>query len=168
VAPLTVFDHLAMHPFVADLPAGWLHRLAAYGRPVLRHPGVRLFHEGAPAANFWLLRTGAVALDFHVPGRGDIVIERIGPEGVVGWSWLLPPYRWSLGAVVAAECQAIQFDAAAVRRLLAEDPEFGREMTTRFLAVTAERLHAARVRLAEMYAYPPATPQLPSPIAQDQ
>ncbi|WP_433732447.1 hypothetical protein ACQP2Y_23335 [Actinoplanes sp. CA-051413] len=36
-----------------------------------------------------------VALDFHVPGRGDIVIERVGAGGVVGWSWLLPPYPWT-------------------------------------------------------------------------
>lgn len=168
MAPLTVFDHLSMHPFLAGMPAGWLHRLAIHGRPALRHSGVRLFHEGAPATDFWLLRSGAVVLDFHVPGRGDIAIERIGAEGVVGWSWLLPPYRWSLGAVVAAECQAIQFDAAGVRRLLTEDPDLGREVTTRFLAVTAERLHAARVRLAELYAYPPDTSERSSPVPQDQ
>ncbi|MCA2218998.1 cyclic nucleotide-binding domain-containing protein [Jidongwangia harbinensis] len=168
MAPLTVFDHLSLHPFLADVPATWLHRLAMHGRPALRHAGVRLFHEGAPAGSFWLLRSGAVALDFHVPGRGDIVIERIGAEGVVGWSWLLPPYRWSLGAVVAAECQAVQLDAAGVRRLLAEDAELGRELTTRFLAVMAERLHATRVRLAELYAYPETTPRSPSPVPQDQ
>lgn len=168
MAPLTVFDHLAMHPFLADLPAGWLHRLAGCGRPVLRHSGVRLFHEGAPADRFWMLRSGAVALDFHVPGRGDIVIERIGSHGVVGWSWLLPPYRWSLGAVVAADCEALQFDATGVRRLLVEDPELGRELTTRFLALTAERLHAARIRLAELYAYPGDVPAGAGPVRRDQ
>jgi CRP-like cAMP-binding protein len=156
MAPLTVFDQMALHPFLSDLPSGWLRRLAVHGHMVLRHPGYRLFTEDAPADHFWLLRSGAISLEFHVPGRGDIVIERIGGDGVVGWSWLLPPYRWSLAAVVADECRAIEFDAAGVRRLIAEDPDLGRDLTTRFLAVTAERLRAARHRLVDLYAYPTA------------
>src|SRR3954469_17031824 len=98
---LTVFDLLASHHFIADLPSPWLHRLAARGRPVFRSCGQRLFREGGVADRFWLLHSGAVAIDFPVPGRGDIVIERLGPGTVVGWSWLRPPYRWRFGAVVA-------------------------------------------------------------------
>jgi hypothetical protein len=154
MAPLTVFDQIALHPFLNDLPFGWLQRLAVHGRVILRYPGYRLFIEDAPAGQFWLVRAGVVALDFHVPGRGDIVIERVGGDGVVGWSWMLPPYRWSLGAVVADECHAIEFDAVGVRQLIAEDPDLGRELTGRFLAVTAERLRAARHRLVDLYAYP--------------
>jgi CRP/FNR family cyclic AMP-dependent transcriptional regulator len=154
MAPLTVFDQIALHPFLNDLPSGWLYRLAMHGRMVQRHPGHRLFAEEAPADRFWLVRSGVVAIDFHVPGRGDIVIERVGSDGVVGWSWLLPPYRWSMGAVVAVECRAIEFDAAGVRQAIAEDPDLGREITARFLALTAERLRSARHRLIELYAYP--------------
>ncbi len=152
---LTVFDQIAMHPFLGDLPAGWLRMLAPHARMILRHPGHRLFAEDGPADRFWLLRCGAVALDLHVPGRGDVVIDRVGADGVVGWSWLLPPpHRWSLGGVVAEECHAVEFDATGVREVLAGDPDLGREMTLRFLAVTAERLQATRRRLLELYAYP--------------
>jgi CRP-like cAMP-binding protein len=154
MAPLTVFDQMALHPFLSDFSSGWLRRLAVHGRMALRRPGYRLFAEDAPADRFWLLRSGTVSLEIHVPGRGDIVIERVVGDGVVGWSWLLPPHRWSLGAVVADECRAVEFDAAGVRELIAEDPDLGRELTIRFLAVTAERLHAARHRLVDLYAYP--------------
>jgi CRP-like cAMP-binding protein len=154
MAPLTVFDEIAMHPFLADLPTGWLQRLAPHGRLILRHPGGRLFAEDQPATTFWLIRSGAVALDFHVPGRGDIVIERLGAGEVVGWSWLLPPFRWASGAVIADECRAVEFDAAGVRAELAEDPDLGRELTARFLGVLADRLQASRRRLVELYAYP--------------
>ena len=150
---LSVFDQLVVHPFLAGLPADRLQRLAAHGRPVLRHTGYRLFPEHGPADRFWLLRTGVVALDFHVPGRGDIVIERVGAGSVVGWSWLLPPYRWTLGARVAEDCHAIEFDAAGVRRLIRDDPALGHELTTRFLAVMGHRLQAARHRLVELYGY---------------
>jgi CRP-like cAMP-binding protein len=153
MAPLTVFDQITMHAFVGDLPSNWLYRLAAHGRTVLRHPGDRLFDEGGPARHFWLVRSGTVALDFVVPGRGQIVLERVGADSVVGWSWLIPPYRWTLGAVVAQPMRAVEFDAGGVRALIAEDPDLGRELTTRLLAVVAGRLQAARSRLAELYAY---------------
>jgi CRP-like cAMP-binding protein len=154
MAPLSVFDQLVLHPFFGDLPAGPLRRLAVHGRPMMRHTGHRLFREEGPADRFWLLRSGVVALDFHVPGRGDVVIERVGAGNVVGWSWLLPPYRWTLGAIVAEDCHAIEFDAVRVRSLISEDPDLGRELTARFLAVMGSRLQAARHRLVELYAYP--------------
>jgi CRP/FNR family transcriptional regulator, cyclic AMP receptor protein len=154
MGPLSVFDQLVMHPFLGDVPAGQLRRLAPHGRPVLRHTGYRLFREGAPAEHFWLLCSGVVALDFHVPGRGDIVLERVGAGSVVGWSWLRPPYRWTLGAAVAEDCQAIEFDAARVRSLISADRELGQELTARLLTVVGGRLQAARRRLVGLYAYP--------------
>jgi CRP-like cAMP-binding protein len=154
MAPLSIFDQLVLHPFFAELPAGWLRPMAVHGRPMLRHTGYRLFRQDAPADRFWVLRSGVVALDFHVPGRGDVVIERVGADSVVGWSWLLPPYRWTLGAIVAEDCHAIEFDAVQVRSLISQNSEFGREFTARFLAVVGSRLQAARHRLVELYAYP--------------
>jgi CRP/FNR family transcriptional regulator, cyclic AMP receptor protein len=154
MATLTVFDHLALHPFLGDLPSPWLYRLSAHGRPVMWPATRRVFREDAPAENFWLLCSGAVVLDFHVPGRGDVVIERIGADGVLGWSWLIEPRRWTLGAVAAEDCRAIEFGARGVRNLLAEDPDLGREVTSRFVEVMAARLQAARHRLVELYAYP--------------
>lgn len=150
----TVFDQLAMHDFTADLPADWLRRWAVHGRPVFHGSRHRLFSSGDAADKLWLINSGAVVLDFPVPGRGDIVIERLRHGSVVGWSWMLAPYRWRFGALVAEDLHAIEFDAVQVRDLIAADPELGRELNGRFLAVLADRLHAARGRLAELYAYP--------------
>lgn len=154
---LSVFDLLAVHDFVADLPAEWITRLAATGHPVYYGAGHRLFREDGSADRFWLLHNGTVAIDFYVPGRGDIVIDRVGPRTLIGWSWLTVPYRWQFGAVVADDIRAVEFDAAAVRNLIEDDPDLGRELTTRILRVTAERLQKARHRLVELYAYPGVT-----------
>jgi len=155
---LSVFDLLTLHEFVGDLNEDWLRRLAAAGRPVFRSTGHRLFREDAPAERFWLVHSGVVALDFHVPGRGEIVVERVGPGTVVGWSWARPPYRWRFGAVVVEDIRAVEFDAVQVRAMIAEDAELGRELTARLLDTVAERLQAARHRLVELYAYPADTP----------
>jgi CRP-like cAMP-binding protein len=155
---LTVFDLLALHDFVADLPNGWLRRLAVYGRPVHYVAGYRMFREDGIADQFWLLHSGVVAVDFHVPGRGDIEAERIGAGAVVGTAALLPPYRWRLGALVVDDVRAVEFYAAGVRAIMAEDPDLGRELYRRLLLAAEERLEAARHRLVELYAYPSVRP----------
>jgi CRP/FNR family cyclic AMP-dependent transcriptional regulator len=154
MSSLSVFDLLAMHDTVSDLPANWLQRLAGTARPVFLGLGHRLCREDAHADHFWLINSGTVAIDFYVPGRGDIVVERVGAGAPVGWSWMRPPFRWRFGAVVADNVHAIEFDAARVRTLIKEDPDLGRELTGRILDVVSGRLQSARHRLIELYAYP--------------
>ncbi len=148
---LSVFDHLALHPFLAELPAEDLHRLSRRARRVMWPVNRRLFRAGGPAERFWLLHAGEVVLDMDIPGRGDVVIERIRAGSVLGWSWLLPPRRWATGAVAGEVCQAIEFDANCVRALMARDDRLARDLSTRFLAVVAGRLQADRRRLVELY-----------------
>jgi CRP/FNR family cyclic AMP-dependent transcriptional regulator len=143
----TMQDRLAEHPFLAGLPAAWLEPMSLHARRSARHAGGRLFHEGGSAGRFWLLVDGRVAIDTTVPGRGEVVVGTLGPGAVVGWSWLFPPYTWHFGALVVAETQAIEFDAAGVLRLCERDPALGFELTRRFLGVALDRLQATRDRL---------------------
>lgn len=152
---LSVFDVLVLHPVVGDLPATWLSRLASHARQACHITDHRLLREDEPADRFWLVRSGMVAIDLHVPGRGDIVVEELGAGSVVGWSWLIPPYRCRYGAIVTDDIRAIEFNAAGVRSMIAEDAELGCELQSRMLAVMADRLETARNRLIELDAYPP-------------
>jgi len=151
---ITTQDLLASHPFLEDLPEPWLERLSYQGKRAVHHIGSRLFHEGSRADRFWLIRDGRVALEFNVPGRGDIVIEQLGPGSVVGWSWMFPPYRWHFGAVAAEQTLSVELDGTGVRRLCDDDPALGYELTRRFSAVLIDRLQAARMRLVDLYGYP--------------
>ncbi|HEU5108242.1 MAG TPA: cyclic nucleotide-binding domain-containing protein [Micromonosporaceae bacterium] len=149
-------DLLTEHPFLDGLAPAALDRLAAYAHPVYRAAGHRLFADGRPAQRFWLLRTGQVALDLHTPGRGDVVIETLGPGALVGWSWLFEPRRWQFGAVVMEPVRAIEFDASGVQHLMSEDPALGYDLTRRMMAVMLGRLQATRTRLLDLYRYPEA------------
>ena len=91
-----------------------------------------------------------------MPGRGDVGIETIGPGGVLGWSWLFPPYRWQFGAVATQRSTAVELDADGVRRLMESDDTLGRQLTSRFMSVVVDRLQASRVRLLDLYGYPTA------------
>ncbi|GAA3185596.1 cyclic nucleotide-binding domain-containing protein [Streptomyces virens] len=136
----------------AALSATNRERLMRIAREVSFEAGTRLFEEGHRADRFWIIRTGTVTLDLHVPGRRAAVVESLGPGELVGWSWHFPPYLWQLGAEAMSPVRAWQFDAEAVRAMSAQDPEFGRAIATWVGRVVAHRLHAARIRLLDLYA----------------
>ncbi|MFJ6939665.1 Crp/Fnr family transcriptional regulator [Streptomyces sp. NPDC101118] len=136
----------------AALPADFRARLMGAAREVNFDEGARLFREGGRADRFWIVRTGAVTLDVHVPGRRAAVIESLGPGELVGCSWLFRPYTWRLGAEAATPVRAYEFDAAAVRRLMDADTAFGSALGHWVGQVLAHRLQAARVRLLDLYA----------------
>jgi CRP-like cAMP-binding protein len=145
------YDLLHAHPFLAGMTPHQLDRIARWGHRSLFHAGARVFSEGGKAERFWLIREGQIALDVHIPGRGDVVIEALGPGAVLGWSWLFPPHRWQFGATAVAQTLTVELDGAGVRGLCEEDPEIGRELYRRFIAVVVDRLQATRLRLLDLY-----------------
>lgn len=136
----------------AALPTEHRTRLTSLAREVSFDVGARLFEEGRRADRFWIIKTGTVALDLHVPGRRAAVIESLGHGELVGWSWHFPPYVWQLGAEATSPVRAYEFDADAVRKLCDEDPEFGRAVAVWVGRVVAHRLQSARIRLLDLYA----------------
>ncbi|MGA5798111.1 cyclic nucleotide-binding domain-containing protein [Streptomyces cellulosae] len=133
------------------LPAEHRERLMAAAREVSFPQGTRLFEEGGRADRFWVIRTGTVELDMRVPGRRPVVIERLGHNELVGWSWLFRPHVWHLGAEAATPVRAYEFDAASVLAMYDEDPELGREVARWVGEVVAHRLHSARIRLLDLF-----------------
>ncbi|MFE6757996.1 cyclic nucleotide-binding domain-containing protein [Streptomyces sp. NPDC057684] len=76
----------------AALPVEHRERLMRIGREVSYNTGTRLFEEGHRADRFWVVRTGTIALDPHVPGLRAAVVESLGPDELAGCSWHFPPY----------------------------------------------------------------------------
>ena len=138
---------LAGHPFLRGMPPGQLDALAAAASDVTFPAGHRIFDDGGFAARFWLIQSGHVTLDVHVPGSGRVTVDSIGIGDLLGCSWLFPPYRWAFGAACVTPVRAFEFDAAAIRERCTADPEFGAELRQRLLQVLARRLQSTRTRL---------------------
>jgi CRP/FNR family transcriptional regulator, cyclic AMP receptor protein len=145
---------LAAQPFLRGMPPAQLHELAGLCEHVTIAAGQRLFEEGSRAGQFWIIDAGQVTLDANVPGRGRVIIERLGRNDVIGLSWMLPPYQWRFGAVATQPTQAFTFDAAAVRAACGADTALGYEISRRFSAVLVRRLQATRARLLESWTGP--------------
>ncbi|MER5796151.1 cyclic nucleotide-binding domain-containing protein [Streptomyces sp. NPDC001980] len=134
------------------LPSGDRERLMRFAREVSFPQGTRLFEEGARADRFWIIRSGRVELDMHVPGRRAAVIENLGHDELIGWSWLFTPHVWHLGAEATTPVRAYEFDAVAVRSMCQDDPALGNAVSQWVGQVLAHRLRASRTRLLDLYA----------------
>jgi CRP/FNR family transcriptional regulator, cyclic AMP receptor protein len=144
---------LAAHPFLRGMSPDQLSVLAEAARDVSFPARHRLFEDGGNATRFWLIQSGHVSLDLHVPGEGPVVIETVGMGELLGLSWLFPPYKWAFGAVAATAVEAFEFDAPTVRERCAADPGLGYELNQRIARVLAQRLQATRIRLIARSGY---------------
>lgn len=148
---ISVAALVAAHPFLEGLDPDQRALVAGCARLARFSTGELLCVEGAPADTFYLLRDGHVSLDVHDPSRGAVVIETVGPGAVVGWSWLVPPYRWTFDARASEPVAAIALDGACLRRKASEDPALGFALLTRVTATLLDRLQATRLRLLDLY-----------------
>src|SRR5260370_11561302 len=91
---------LTAHPFLRGMSRDHLAVLAETATDVCFPARHRLFEDGGHAARFWLIQSGYVTLDVHVPGRGPGKIGTHGMGGVVCWLWVGPPEPLAVRAVV--------------------------------------------------------------------
>jgi CRP/FNR family transcriptional regulator, cyclic AMP receptor protein len=145
---------LAEHSFATGLTGSQLERLAALAVSVEMPAGQRLFEEGGPAASLWLIRSGRIALDLRIPGRGRLIVETLGRGDELGLSWLMPTAQWQFGAVAQQDTATFELSSAGVTCLCETDHELGYHLTRHLLTSAVTRLQAARIRILDLYATP--------------
>lgn len=143
---------LAEEPVLADVEARHVGLLAGCAKIVRFEPGQRIVAAGEPAERFWILRHGSVDVELHAAGAGTVVIDRVGPQELLGVSWIAPPYRWHFDATATDPGSAFEFDATCLRDRFATDPPLAAALHAAVARVLMERLQAARLRLLDVYA----------------
>jgi CRP-like cAMP-binding protein len=144
---------LADHPFLKGLEPASLNLLVGCASNVRFNAGQFLFHEGEQANEFFIVRDGRVALEIHVPDRGNVILQTVTAGGILGWSWLFPPYHWHSDARAIEPTRAISLDGACLRRKCEATPSLGYELMKRFARVLDESLHATRLQLIDVYGH---------------
>jgi CRP-like cAMP-binding protein len=147
----TVEQLIVELPVFAGLAPEDLTLIAGCARTMQAAAGDEMFREGDPADAFFVVRRGAIALEAHAPNGPPLVIETLHEGDVVGWSWLVPPYRWNFDGRAVEDVRGISFDAACLRGKADADPRLGYELLRRFAGLMLERLQATRLRLLDVY-----------------
>ena len=142
---------LLEHPLFQGLEAELGQAISGCARNVVFRAGDRLFREGDPADEFFLIRHGRVALELCAPGRKPAVFGTVAAGEIVGVSWVVPPYRWALDARALDLTRAIGVNAACLRAKCEADNHLGYELMKRFVPVIVQRLHETRLQILDVY-----------------
>jgi len=147
----TVEQLLAEHPFFIGLEQDQVALLAGCATLTRVEGGEFLFREGEVARAFYVVRRGAIAVASITPHEGLVVIQTVSDGDVLGWSWLLPPFRWHFGAYAIEPTSLVALDATCVRKKCEDDARFGYQIMRRFAQVMASRLEATHLQLMNVY-----------------
>jgi CRP/FNR family cyclic AMP-dependent transcriptional regulator len=142
---------LKTHPFLEGLEAPQVAVLVGCTKNLRFQAGDYLFREGDEAKTFYLIREGRVSLDVHIPGKGPLRVEMVGPGDVLGLSWMFPPSRIQLDARAVETVIALELDGACLRGKMEADPTLGYPIAKRLLDLTHQRLERVRLQRLDVY-----------------
>jgi CRP-like cAMP-binding protein len=147
----SIADEMRQHPFFRDLSTDYLQLMAGCGKNVVFRAGSVIAAEGSEANEFFLLKKGRVSLQLHASPAGMLRIQTLDAGDILGWSWLFPPYRWSVEAMAVQEVHAIGLDGRCLRDKCDADPVMGYALMQRFSRLMIQRVEATRLQLLDLY-----------------
>lgn len=153
----TIRGLLHSHPFFAGMSEPMLDKLAGCATTRTFKTGHRVLREGACADHFVTLLSGCIAVEITTPDSGRKTLQTLHAGDILGWSWLVPPYRWTFSATAREDTDVVLFDAPCLRRVLEHDHELSYHLMPRFVAVMSERLRNARHQMLDLYGPPRKT-----------
>ncbi|QIT54538.1 Crp/Fnr family transcriptional regulator [Aquisalimonas sp. 2447] len=136
-------------PFFAGLDEPVLQYLGSHATRQVLPKGNLLFRQGDAADAFYMLLGGEILVEIPAITGPSLEIQRLGQGQVLGWSWLISPYRWTFQARAEEDTEVLAFDGAAILAHCEENPDFGYALLKRFSALMSERLEAARRRMMD-------------------
>jgi CRP-like cAMP-binding protein len=105
--------------------------------------GTLLFRLGDPADRLFLTERGRIrlTLPMHLRGKEENVLaEERSPGQTVGWSALIPPYRFTLSAAASLDTEVIALPQKALREYMAAQPAVGCKIALNLAVVIGHRL----------------------------
>jgi len=142
---------ISEHPFFKGMAEKHIRFVASCAKNVRYEKGHVIFREGDHADYFYFIREGLVAVELLIPQRGFTTVQTVAAGEMLGWSWLVSPYRWHFGARTLEQTRAFEFDGKCLRAKCEEDHDLGYEILKRFAHVVSENLEATRLQLLDLY-----------------
>lgn len=118
-------------------------RVLALGKRLVLTSGAELFHLGDTADAIYLVARGRLRLTLPMQVRRreeDVMVEERSSGQTVGWSALIPPYRFTLTATASLETEVIALPREALNRYFAEHPQTGYGVSLNLASVIGQRL----------------------------
>ena len=144
-------QYLSTHAFFSGLSPEFIGFLTRCASEQEIEPGAVLFRQGERAHQFYLIRRGIIVIEIPAITGPTLQVQSLGADQILGWSWLIPPYKWNFQARAEVSTTLLAFDGDAVRDRCEAEPSFGYALLKRFAALMAERLEVARQKLMDQW-----------------
>jgi len=140
---------LKQHAFFKELAPKYIDFIVGCTTHVVFKAGEVILKEGESADKFYLIRSGHVAIYISQPS--EITIQTIKEGDILGWSWLIPPYRYRFSAKAVENTRALALDGKCLREKCEKNSDLGYQLLKRLVNVFTERLEATRIQLLDVY-----------------
>ena len=114
------------------------------------HAGTVLFEQGEPALYFYLMISGEVAIHFKPEDDQDIVITRIKPGEMVGWSAVIGRRSYTSAAICTEYTELLRVRSSDLQTLCAQHPETGYQFVDQIAEVVAQRLESSHPQVLQL------------------
>ena len=128
---------------LAGIPPAEAQSVLALGTVVNLGAGDVLFQLGDAADAVYLIRRGRIALTLPLQVGGekqDVFIEERAPGQTLGWSALIPPFRFTLKATAPLETELLALPRVPLLEYFAERPHVAYAISLNLAAVIGQRL----------------------------
>lgn len=118
-------------------------QIIALGSRITLSSGKRLFALGESADRLFIVERGRIKLTLPMQVRGQeeqVAVEERSPGETVGWSALIPPYRFTLAAIAPLETDVLALSRDALHDYFEAHPEVGYSVSLNLAAVIGQRL----------------------------
>ncbi len=142
---------LKEHPFARGLTESQVDELSSCARLVRFPERHFVFREGEDASALYLVLRGRVALEQHVPAKGDVQLENLTGGDLLGLSWLFPGGKWILDARTVEPTEVLVLDAACVQARMNGDAALGFTVAKHIIQQLYQRLERVRLQRLDVY-----------------
>lgn len=151
---MVTVELLRCYPLFAGMSHYMLDEIAMISDKIQVAKGEWIFDENDEATKFYLILEGKVALSMYLFVRGEgQYLQTTSPLGkgeMFGWSALVKPHQYKMGAIVEEDCLLLTMDAKPMRELLDDNPEYGYFLIKNIAEVISERFEHKCIQLLSM------------------
>jgi CRP/FNR family cyclic AMP-dependent transcriptional regulator len=143
-------DILSHFPVFNDFSEDQMALIRPLFVPSECHPGTVLFEQGEPAVYFYLMISGEVAINYKPEDGPDIVITKIKPGGMVGWSAVIGRRCYTSAAICTEFTKLLRVRGSDLQTLCIQHPETGNQFVDRLAVVVAQRLESDHPQMLQL------------------
>ncbi|HET6573204.1 MAG TPA: Crp/Fnr family transcriptional regulator [Fimbriiglobus sp.] len=143
-----ILDAFASHEFLQSLDDRCLMDLASGASPFTRAAGEYLTRAGETSDALYLIQSGTVLVGSESADGELAPLMTVGPGGVVGCSWVVPPYDSKFTSRAVGPVHGLVIDAAWLRDRCERNHELGYHLHREINADLTRRLVASQEQMA--------------------